>query len=276
VSKHRVEELFAFGEQLIKTGDLDPIYIALVGAKLPEAQLKRLLLAYFCFYHLGVAAWLSEFEGIEFWNGMDVAARNEVPATFFGIDADRWPRGAERRHFRGEKCVDAVLKLEAFCTPEKGGPEHFIGLLLEMSRMVTFEGILKSIQVFPLFGNWVSFKVADVLERVMGAEIEFPNDITLLYKEPRAALDLLTISPEKANEKLLKYFGTLEAPPRYERFCNIQEVETVCCKWKSMLGGHYHVGKDIHEVRKGLEGWGETAFKLLKCMPPEIELGLFK
>lgn len=276
--KHRVQELFVFGDQLIKTGDLDPIYIALVGAKLPEAQLKRLLLAYFCFYHLGASAYLSEWEGDDFWDFMEMAADNDPNAPPSGNDlpGDRWPRGAERRHFRGAKCVDAIKKLEAFCTPEKGGPEHFIGLLLEMSRMVTFQGILKSIQVFPLFGPWVSFKVADVLERVMGAEIDFPNDITLLYKEPRAALDLLNVSPVRANEQLLKYFSKTQAPPRYERFCNIQEVETVLCKIKSYWGGHYWVGRDIHEVRKGLIGWGETATKLLKCMPPEVERGLFK
>ena len=69
----------AFGDALITTQDLDPVYCAIYHARLPEPQLCRLLLAYWCFYHLGVAASISEKEHGDFWEWMRVAAVNEQP-----------------------------------------------------------------------------------------------------------------------------------------------------------------------------------------------------
>lgn len=281
-AKHRVSEVIAFGEQLIETEDLDPVYCALVRAGLPQKQLYRLLLAYFCYYHLGTSAYISEYEGDEFWDVMGQAAENQMPPS--GTDSqlvfNSWPRGSERRHFRGSKCVDAVLALRKFSEgkTESGvgpAPEHIIGLWYEIAQLVTFQGFMRTVQILPMFGDWIAFKAADTMERVLGAEIEFPNDILTFYKEPRAALDLLDIPAEEANAKLLKHFAKFKAPPRYERPCNIQEAETVACKFKSYTNGHYWIGKDVHEIRKGLLGWGETATKLLSVMPKEVERGLF-
>jgi hypothetical protein len=241
----------------------------------------RLLLAYFCFYHLGVAAYISELEGNTFWEVMEIAARNKL-CDPDEIDPDlpegKWPRGAERRHFRGDKCVEAVKQIREFSKDKPGsGAEHVISLWTELGHVVTLEGFMKSVQVLPLFGPWISFKAADVLERVMSVPIDFPNDLTLFYKEPRAALDMLNISAEEANRQLLAHYSKIAAPPRWKaRNCNIQEVETVCCKWKSMINGHYWVGKDIHELRRALKGWGKTADKLLRATPKEVEMGLFK
>lgn len=284
---HKIGEVIDFGEKLIATQDLDPCYVALTGAmnEFGKGQLKRLLLAYFCFYHLGSAAYLSEWEGEEFWMLMENAASNEIPPNMNGeLPGERWPRGSERRHFRGQKCVDAVQTMQKFSEgkTESGvgpGAEHIVGLWFELSQLITFDAFLRSVQTMPMMGPWISFKVADVMERVMGAHIEFPNDILTFYKEPRAALDLLDIPAEAAAEKLRLHFRKFVAPPSLEgrkgRRCNIQEIETIACKWKSSVGGHYWIGKDIHEIRKGLAGWGETADKLLKHMPREVSAGLF-
>jgi Alpha-glutamyl/putrescinyl thymine pyrophosphorylase clade 2 len=268
---HRVAEVIAFGEALIKTGDLDPVYIGLVNAKLPKRQLERLLLAYFCFYHLGASAYISEYENDEFWDVMEQAAENQMPpsGTDSQLSFDRWPRASERRHFRGPKCEVAVKQLAEY------PPEYFVQTLAMASRGKDLSLVMGWVQQKPLFGPWVAFKVADILERVLSVPIIFPSDLTLFYKEPRAALDLLDVPAETANVKLLKHFRRITAPPRYERYCNIQEVETCACKFKSYVNGHYWVGKDIHEVRKGLIGWGTTAECILKAMPQEVERGLF-
>jgi hypothetical protein len=50
----------------------------------------------------------------------------------------------------------------------------------------------------------------------------------------------------------------------------VAEVETILCKAKSCWHRKYWIGKDIKEVRHGLEGWGETANLLLKHMPNEV------
>lgn len=47
-------------------------------------------------------------------------------------------------------------------------------------------------QTWPEFGPWIGFKIADMLEVVCGAPITFSRDIPLIYKEPRACLDILS------------------------------------------------------------------------------------
>jgi len=251
----KIEE---FGEQLIKMGDLDPVYIAIVKAKLDQEQLSKLLLAYWCFYHLGSAAWLSEQS--KFWECMKMAALNKQPSFVRG----RWPRGAERRHFRGEKCIEAVEVLS------KNKPTTYIITLLEAR---TLESVLNYITRWPLFGPWIAFKAADMLERCLSVPITFPEDLCYIYKEPREGLELVAggKSPEVEMKRLLAVFSRFKAPPTRDRPCGVQEVETILCKYKSYHKGHYWVGKDIHEIRQGLKGWGSTAEKLLVNCPEEIK-----
>jgi hypothetical protein len=262
--------IIAFGEALLRTGDLDPVYVAIHGAQLPLPQLKRLLLAYFCFYHLGAAAYLSEREGEDFWRAVEVAARNDQPPrkTDMTLPDGRWPRGAERRHFRGPKCVDAVRTMSLLASPE-----DVIDSLIEPvpgSDVLPADVVMERVQEWPLFGPWIAWKAADVLERLGLAAIDFPADLELLYKEPRTALAKLGGDPARTLSELINHFRRFRAPPRFERPCNIQEVESIACKHAAHLNGTYFIGKDIKDVRHDLIGWGATAAKLLQHMPPEV------
>lgn len=266
-----------FGDALITTLDLDPVYVGLVGARLPEPQMCRWLLAYWCFYHVGAASWLSELDGDNFWWNMRNAAENKIaPRTISDqLPTDRWPRASERRHFRGDKCVQAVEWLR-----DAGAPEDPVRFLAAAS---TDKQVMSIVQGWPMFGPWIAFKAADMMERVYGTPIKFDPNLGLMYEEPRKALRLLIDLPGSrynteadAYAQLLTYFGRLRAPPIPEgtngtRVCGPQEVETVLCKWKSHLGGHYHVGKDIAEQRAALAGWGETAQRVLSAYPKEVQ-----
>lgn len=273
VIDRKVMSIQDFGDALVDTGDLDPVYVAIYGADLPHGQLCRLLISYWSFYHLGAAAWLSEHEGEEFWRQMRIAARNELPPPRIRDNGlvERWPRAAERRHFRGDKCVRAVHYLES-----RGTAEQLVGELIRpCGGPLTEKVIMDRIQEWPMFGPWIAFKAADMIERLGVARVQFSPDLGLMYAEPRAALDIMV----KVNA-----FGTIRdhydavshwlskkpAPPGGDRACGPQEVETVMCKWKAHYNGHYHVGKDVKEVRHGLEGWGKTAEKLLHHAPPLV------
>lgn len=251
-----------FGDELIRTGDLDPVYIAIYGANLPEWQKARVLVGYWMFYHLGVAAWLSEQEGRSFWHWAIVAAENVQATPTVG---GRWPRSAERRHFRGQKCVDAVTWLA------RREPEE---LIHSLERHRTEVDVMAEVQQWPMFGPWIGFKAADMMERVWGSEVRFNPDIGLLYSEPRKALDMLDPeNPQRVYQRISEHFESRPAPPRDDRPCGPQEVETVLCKWKSHIGGHYFVGKDIHEVREGLTQWGPTAERMKLAMPMRVVNG---
>ncbi len=273
----RNSNILSFGEDLLWTEDLDPLYVGLRRLGLPPRQLHRWLVAYWCFYHVGAASWLSEHAGSYFWTMMKIAGQNELPPITYGIQAaPRWPRGAERRHFRGQACVNALEKMSAMHPM----PEDLVTNLTTWSTIngrLQQRDIMLGAQQLPLFGPWISFKIADMLERVCGVPVEFERNIGLIYKEPRAGLEMwhsrLLPGPkiEERYEYLLGHFSSIPAPPvdgPESRGCGPQEVETILCKWKSHMGGHYYVGKDIRDHREALPGWGVTAERLLEAYPP--------
>jgi hypothetical protein len=239
-----------FARDLIGTKDLDPVYPMLVRGDLPEPQLHRFLMAYWCYYHVGVASHLSEFDGDAYWKRMAEAAANQTASPLGG----RWPRASERRHFRGEKCAKAVRYLAAH------EPSYWVNLLLGLK---THQRVMSRAQTWPMFGPWIGFKIADMLEIVCGAPITFSCDIPLIYEEPRACLDILSREsgdpPRKVLDSLIHYVGQFPEPAAGRRACGVQEAETALCKYKGYLNGHYFVGKDTKEIRHALTGWGTTA-----------------
>jgi hypothetical protein len=273
-----------FGDALLRTGDLDPVYIAIHGARLPYAVSARLCVAYWCFYHLGVSARLAESRRPKrFWENMYVAARNlgHNPAT----GKKPWPRGAERRHFRGELALSAIDSLAQYKFPEKVLEE---GFRLDAPR--PFSYVSSSVQRHRGFGPWIAFKVADMAERVLGIPVDFSDCQLALYKEPRAGAALVyykekfsggsfagqewryPIENENVTVIVDKYVELwrrkrAKAPPTNDRLVNVQEIETIFCKYKAHYRGHYEIGKDIREVAHALDGWGDLAQQLKKGLP---------
>lgn len=275
----------AFGAHLLKSGDLDPIYIALVRAiqagDYTVAQVYRWLLAYVCFYHAGVASWMSEHEGAAFWAQMYKAAENEREAPVGG----RWPRGHERRHFRGKLATEAV-DLLSVRYPE---PEAFMTYIAHGSGgdYLPFRVVSQRTQEHRAFGPWIGFKVADLVDRVLGIPVAFDDAAVFMFDDPKKAAVMLWEQregpkyPEGARPKLdailrgvtdylINHFRDRQAPPFNDRPVNIQEVETILCKWKSHMNGHYPLDNDIIEIREGLAPWANrhvSGHTFLKHMP---------
>lgn len=253
-----------FGRQLVNTGDLDPVYVVLKHAEIPPAKLREWLLAYWCFYHVGTACRITD--STSYWGVMREAAANKT-----------YPRSSERRHFRGAFAVKAVDKLSkvkvddrfAELTDSKDG------------RSLPLSVVMKRVKSWYGFGDWIAFKVADMLERLNIQRVQFDDTDTFLFDSPREGADLVfehygphtTVAadvdniPEWALAYLHEHLGHLQAPPGKERTLNGQEYETILCKWKSHLSGHYTVGKDVQEVRHGLLRYAtcKTSQLLLKA-----------
>lgn len=285
-----------FGRQLIISGDLDPIYIGLAGARLNVLQLDRWLIAYWCFYNAGVASWLSELEGHNFWEYMHRAAVNEEEAPPGG----RWPRGAERRHFRGALATRAIADLTRRY-PDT--PELMVSYIAGSDQSTTFREVYLRAQEHVGFGPWIAFKIADMIERCLHRPIIFDDAALFLFKDPAMAVDMLWAErigvasttlvdgarvkdlPELSRRRrvvgaLLREFKDLPAPPaghskvEADRAIGIQEIETVLCKWKSHMNGHYPIGKDTREIRETLTQWAphsQAAGAMLAAMPLEQE-----
>lgn len=272
-----------FGSQLIRSGDLDPVYIALHRQDWSQDQLCRWLVAYWSFYHCGVASWLSERKGEDFWPAFGAAAVNETPSPLGG----RWPRGRERRHFRGKAAIEAAKFLQ---NNYPLIPEAMA--LIATTHAPSYKAVSDFVQLHVGFGPWIAFKVADMLDRVLGRRVDFSTAAVFMFKDPtRAAVmywnqqhgrDLEdepgppfirnVIIPEVTQE-LIQHFShpsRFRAPPRADRPINLQEVETILCKWKSHVHGHYPPGLDTREIREGIEPWTEVsgaAAQFLRGMP---------
>ncbi len=272
-----------FGRQLILSGDLDPVYIALPNAIEDDAQQSRWLIAYWCFYHCGVASWLSERKGAAFWEGMLEAAANASAAPTGG----RWPRGSERRHFRGAAAIKAVLALEKRYGEHPEQMVKYISMdgMTRPTMTIPYVKIAERVQEHLLFGPWIAFKIADMLERINGVPVNFDEAAVFMFKDPARAAEMFYREkvglPDTAKIKtakiipevvdyLTKEFNDLSAPPLRDRPIGLQEVETVLCCWKSHMNGHYPLFNDIDEIRAGVSEWlehSETAKSFLHFMP---------
>lgn len=240
-----------FGECLIRTGDLDPTYIAMSSPNIDRNQLKRLLLAYTCLYHLGASAQLSLRINKAFWDNLYAAAVNE---------GNQWPRGTERRHWRGDNAINSARSLMTYPTPE-AVVDYWSG----NGKTQTFIDVTTRVREAVGFGPWIAFKIADLLERVLKVPVQFSDCGLNMYEEPRKGAALILTGDEKYNigkaelddvvQALARHpkLRKLKAPPYLDRPINIQEIETILCKYKSHCFGHYPEGKDTKEVLHGLE-----------------------
>lgn len=283
-------EIEQFGEALLKTQDLDPIYNALHKLELPILQLRMWLTAYWSFYNAGVACHVSESADMrQFWNRMSIVAHNTEPTPF----GTRWPRGQERRHCRG---AAAVKMTEALEDRYREDIQEFVRYVSCMDLPApTCADVMKRVKEHYLFGDWIAFKVADMSERVLHRQVSFQQSHVFMFDQPRkAALQLwsdraqgknwqpgILLTPKDPElairavvEHLIEHFKAAGcmAPPNQDRPLGLQEVETVLCKWKSHMNGHYPILNDVHEIREGLIPWRDfspTAQLFIDAMPKD-------
>ena len=251
-----------FGKQLFDTYDLDPLYVILATSGWSNNVMYRFLLAYWVFYSVGVACECAQYKGAQFYNKMRE------------LDAEHAPRGHERRHMRGQAFVDCVNGLQAHGTPEQ--------VVRTMTHGTTFRHISDSVQHFRGFGPWISWKIADMTERVLGQPVDFSVAEIGVYKDPVKGAALIRFGDQKhpitraelheTFDNLLTDFDGYTAPPYCDRPINIQELETVACKYKSHVNGHYPPGNDTIEIMHGLAGRGPLASQLAEHLKPYYQI----
>ena len=262
--------VFEFGEALLKTGDLDPLYIMLHESGIPLSVKKRFLLAYSCYYHVGAACYIAE-------------KRSTFHERMREADDKHFPRSAERRHFRGGT-ADYVINFLKETYPR---PEDAVDFLVGEEGDRSFKAVTGRVRSWKYFGPWIAFKWADLIDRVLEIPIDFSECHLDIYDAPKQGAKLVAESLGRPNASVAsvvrhmeKKFSHHTAAPYHDRPVNVQEMETILCKWKSHGNQHYPIGNDIHEIRyglmdskgllgKGTKGWGDLADQLLACVPKE-------
>lgn len=287
-----------FGRQLVQTGDLDPIYTMLQGAQLDRGTLKRWCLAYWMFYHAGVASKVAEAP--DFWAAVQRA------------QDEKWPRGTERRHFKGKASQQSILMLGSFrgMTPEDlvtwAATAHYHSEDKGKFGAQPFTAVRERVMRWRGFGPWIAFKVADMTDAVLGIPVDFTTALPYFFDDPflgsiashvqrefahnhlgvpitnpadimAEANHVFDVSSSAERLSILKdevwklsranQLGTLRAPHAPHRELALQEYETIFCKYKSHLNGKYPVGKDSKEIFHALDGWGDLASSLKTHVP---------
>ena len=256
-----------FGDHLLRSQDLDPVYTMLVNAKLESNTLRRWLLAYAMSYSSGVVSYISEQKGVKFWDTMATFATNTEPSPIGG----RWPRGRERRHFRGVAAEKAVAWMrERFPQPE----DAILHLEAPVSRHrdITCKEVMDRVQEWPLHGPWIGFKMADLLDRVLEVPVEFSGSDVLFFDSPKKAAKQwfeatrpgVTFKSDvtyvmEACVYLQNVFGQRMAPPNHDRKVALNEIETILCKWGSHMNFHYPIGIDTVELLEAVEPWDKVS-----------------
>lgn len=250
-----------FGKQLLDAGDLDPVYAMLWDAQLEPDLLDRWLIAYWCFYHAGTASWIARNEE-GYWARFLMAAASKD-----------YPRCHERRHYRGENAMKSATWLSECGVPCLMNP-------IRDKPKWTAKALIDYVRTWVGFGPWIGFKVADMVDRLAISEVVFDEQTAFYKGSPQEGADLLweldhgyAAEPGQAvpyaADKILAQLGGYLAPPRNERTINLQEVETILCKWKSYRGGHYRIGEDVEGLREALLRFGAVKLsqRLLKAAP---------
>lgn len=269
------QDVVTFGRALFKSADLDPIYVALNQLELDDIQLSQWLVAYWLFYSAGFASYAADQKPSKYWKLLHTAALNEEPTPF----GERWPRGAERRHFRGKVAPTAIVKL-AECYSE---PLGFLEYIQEGPKDV--RAVMGRVQEHYLFGAWIAFKVADMIDAVWGETIDQTDVSAFLYDTPKQSIltkwkaGELPIKAKSEPEVLVEAMHWLKEqlsdcriPHKPSEKPDWFSLETVWCKHASHLSGHYGAYKDVREIRHGLEPWGAysaTACAFTAAMPKE-------
>ena len=258
--KHNIVQ---FGRQLVQTGDLDPIYIALNNSGFSQSKKLRWLVAYIAYYHAGSACHLSDYTGMDFWRHMMVAAKNEIPAP----TGERWPRAKERRHFRG---VQATVAITDWCRRWANKPESMFDYIAGTGG--SYEEVASKAKEHYSVGNWLAFKVVDLVDACLGMEVDQSDLRPFLYDTPRESLLRVWNEDVPGSYRegkvvdqldaikfviqiLQRNFRGLTIPHKPSKPLDMFCIETVCCKHLSHLHGHYPPLNDLHEIHEGLLPW---------------------
>ena len=250
------------GIQMLATEDLDPVYVMLRGAVkqgLDRDTLKRFMLAYWCFYNCGVAAYIAESH--DFYGHM------------WRCIAARVPRGMERRYFWGKQANNAIQFLE-----QSGTPEHIVD---DMCNHTDFWDVYNAVCAYTGFGPWMGWKIADMAETVLRYDVDFSTATLGIYKDPVAGAAVIRFKdryhPITDNElgevvdDIITTFKDVLAPPNLNRPVNIQEAETILCKYKAHVYGSYPLNNDTIHLHKAMREFKTDLGDHLAIFIPYVE-----
>jgi hypothetical protein len=248
----------------IYSGDSDPVYWALyrsmTHSEFGWEWTTRFAVAMLAYYHMGTALKAADQKNNEFWPFLKAI----YPAA---------PRGSERRHFRGEKGLQALERMEA----HSPNPIQFF------SRLPSTYKDIKEYCAYNLteFGPYFVLKTVDYMDRCMRNQVGGMDALAdNLPNEPAKAIKLIYpgLSVAQGFRRMCGRVSLLglRAAPDFGRPVGPAEVETSLCGWKTTKYKGNWFGADIASKREELSSCGARGQLLASLLPPPVKRDTFR
>lgn len=252
-------DIVAFGRQLLRSKDIDPLYpiLAFLEEGMDEEDALWFTTVYVAWYHLPSA----------------VTAHGTLLSLAKGHlsleQAKQLPTGVERRNNRGGRVIDHLKDFRRnareYGSKNGGSIRSFLtdsDSLASGKRTLALHDnwhiVNEQLQRVHGNGRWAAYKHCEILRRVHDWPILAPDMGNQFSSGPREGLatlfgDLEGQGPEVIAE--LDKRGVDLQCMFAERGLDvdIEELETILCNWKSLRKGKYYVGHDIDELQEQIE-----------------------
>jgi hypothetical protein len=207
---------------------------------------------FFMYYDAGQAAAMARAHTeLDFWH-----MQNYGYAGF--------KRGTERRHFRGDKGKQAMLRFQHMGSPEKiwsSIPSTNYSMLV-----ARFGHDWAGTQTGPYF----AWKAMDLLDRCLGTEITLTLNEAAQFMPDEPRKCALTLWPNRTIKESLVYvrdmISDLPAAGAPGKPCGYAEAETILCMIKGFFLTKVHtIGDDVDEKHEQLKDYPD----LQALLPPK-------
>jgi hypothetical protein len=227
---------------MFPASDHDYVIKLMRDADITPEERESFLAVYSWFMSAGVAAYIASLPPSQQYD----AVLAEYPA---------FHRAFERRHFRGDKGRLAILdhREKHPESPGKGLRSWFAG--------GDWDSFCSTVQDVKMMGPYIRFLIYDMaqngLEHLNLAFI--PTTEIELYESPQAGARILALPGEDILATTRRLLEELKHVKVYGRNLEMQEIETLFCRYKKWARGTYKVGDDKVEAFHDLRNHGRDS-----------------
>lgn len=232
-----------FGDRMMRLSDHDFSHVVMANAPWTQEETERVFLAYRWFMHVGTACWLASVADIEqFWQRLE-------------SEYDTLPRKIDRHQTRGARGWQTIN----YARQISSEPSEILDVWYPTGS--SFAYCYHELIKVPDWGPSNVWHGYDMAERVLrwrnlpGVTLKESEDY--MYDYPWEVLREYTDEeyPKSVDvaRRMLDEFAYLPAPPFGDRSINMQELETILCRFRKYRKNRYEFGKDKATVIKNLK-----------------------
>ena len=243
-----LDEFAFFHQEMVDTNEMDPVYPVLkeMGRllDLDKEDLTWLVHVYVAYYDMGSA--LNCFEE----NPQPRIPSNPTLNRFCATE-----RRGHRDPYRFKPHFQSLVSI----AESNGGLYLWITKYLTKDPKQSWRAIQAPLEIIYGNGRWASYKISEMLQKVIDLPIEAPDMGHANSTGPRDGLAYLYNNLPTGNKT--QDIATLDSISNdlvsklttHGVSAKIEEVETSLCGVKSLINGHYYIGADIDKMQESLD-----------------------